>query len=155
VSLVKLDRGAYRRMDRVRYDVSMTNMSRDAITFPWSAKPINRRDRPAHGYRHAYFELIVKKNGYQDSAVDAFVLYGAPTVPRSLRVIRPNETVVVRLPGIFSGGGHQDARNPVLYPDSDMRIRVDVSVFSPDEKDFNFHTASGTTLPITFLASAP
>jgi hypothetical protein len=155
VSLVKLDRGAYRRMDRVRYEVSITNMSGDAIIFPWSAKRINRRDRPAHGYRHALFELIIKKSGYQVAAVDSFVLYGAPTVPGSLRVIRPNETVIVRLPGIFSGGGYQDARNPVLYPDSDRRITVDVAVFSPDERDFNFHTTSGHTLPITMLATAP
>ena len=60
------------------------------------------------------FEFIVKKDGYDDAVVDWFVLDGAPTVRGSLRDLRPDETVVVRLPAILSGSGYEDARNPVL-----------------------------------------
>ena len=138
------------RMSRIRYDVSITNVSQDAVVFPWSPLPINRRDRPPTGYRHALFELMLKKNDYDDAVADGFALYGAPTVAGSLRVVHPGETVVVRLPGIFSGSGYQDARNPVLYPDPDVRLKVGVTMFAPGDMRFEAsHTeASENTLPI-------
>ena len=107
----------HHQMERFGYDVSVTNISQQVVAFPWSPLPINRRDRPSAGYRHALFEFIVKKDGFEEAVVDMFVLYGAPTVVGSLKDIRPDETVVVRLPGILSGSGYEDARNPVLYPD--------------------------------------
>jgi hypothetical protein len=62
---------------------------------------------------------------------------------------------VVRLPGIFSGSGYQDARNPVLYPDRDMRLKVGVSMFAPGDVRFEvFHTEpSEHTLPIKIVRS--
>ena len=155
VKLLKTDSREYRRMSRIRYDVSLTNVSRDAVVFPWSPLPINRRDRPPTGYRHALFELMLKKNGYDDAVADTFALYGAPTVAGSLRVVHPGETVVVRLPGIFSGSGYQDARNPVLYPDRDMRLKVGLSMFAPGDVRFEvFHTEpSDNALPIKILRS--
>jgi hypothetical protein len=92
-------------MDKIRYDLRIANVSNEAVVIPWSAVVIHRRDRPEMGYRHAYFELLLKKDGYEEAVVDSFVLYGAPTVPGSLRALRPRETVVVRLPGILSGTG--------------------------------------------------
>jgi hypothetical protein len=145
-------------MDTIRYDVGIINVSDEVIVIPWSAVVINRRDRPAAGYRHALFELTLKKDGYEEEFVVAtFVLYGAPTVRNSLRVVRPGETVVVRLSGILSGNGYQDGRNPVLYPAPTMPLRVGIIVFAPGDPLFErFHAeVSENALPLTILPPLP
>ena len=48
---------------------------------------------------------MFRRPGYDDAVADIFVLYGAPTVDGSLHVVRPGETVVVRMAGIFTGSG--------------------------------------------------
>ena len=156
VRLLKFDRRAYRQMDRIAYDVSIANISAVSIALPWSPSPISRRDRPASGYRHAIFEFIIVKSGQPDAVAHMFVLYGAPTVPRSLKELRPGERAIVRLPGTFSGSGFQDARNPILYPEANMRAKVGLSLYSPGDVRFNeFHEEfSENTLPI-IIAAAP
>jgi hypothetical protein len=64
---------------------------------------------------------------------------------------------VVRLPGILSGSGYDDARNPVLYPDGSLRLKVGVVMFAPDDKRFEwFHDEfSENTLPFTIVANRP
>jgi hypothetical protein len=153
VRLLKLDRGEYRRMDRIWYDVSITNVSDQRVTLPWSPVPINRRDRPATGYRHALVELTFKRPNHDDWVADRFVLYGAPTVDGSLRVVHPGETVVVRMAGIFSGSGYQDSRNPMLYPTPDLQIAVAISMFAPSDEMFRLSEIaySENTLPIRMI----
>jgi hypothetical protein len=144
-------------MDRIRYDVSITNTSDQPVTLPWSPVPINRRDRPPTGYRHAFVELMFERTGYDDWVADHFVLSGAPTVEGSLRIVHPGETVVVRMAGIFSGSGYQDARNPVLYPTPGLQIGVAISMFAPGDEMFRLSedAPSENTLPITMTIPLP
>lgn len=153
VRLLRLDRRGYRRMDRMEYELSITNLSTEAIVLPWSPLPINRRDRPASGYRHVIFEFMIVKPDQPEAVAHSFVLYGAPTVPGSLKELRPDETAVVRLPGILSGSGFVDARNPVLLPTTNMQAKVGMSVFAPGDRWFkDFHEEySENTLPITIV----
>jgi hypothetical protein len=154
VVLRRADQTTYRRMDRVKYDVTVKNVSDQPIMFPWSPTPINRRDRPAHGYRHAIFELIIARPANEDWVLDLFVLYGAPTVPGSLKRIEPGKSVTLRLPAVLTGSGFEDFRNPVLFPDPDSRLRVGMTVYAPDEKRFTdaHEEFSGNSVPITILA---
>jgi hypothetical protein len=114
---------------------------------------INRRDRPAIGYRHALFELILVDGTRPDFVADTFVLYGAPTVAGSLRILGAGETVVVRLTGIFSGSGFPDERNPVLYPPPGLRMKVGMMMYASDDEQFRVfqYQASVNTLPIKMI----
>jgi hypothetical protein len=154
IRILKLDRREYRLMDRVKYDVSITNVSAQPVVLPWSPLPINRRDRPPSGYRHASFRFVVMKQNQPDAVVDGFVLYGAPTVAGSLKAVRPGETVVVRLPGIFSKSGYQDARNPILYPDSSLQVKIEFDLYSPEDERFTptSYVFSDNTVPIAIVA---
>ena len=77
LEILRLDRLQYRRMDRIKYDVSIKNVSRDPVLFPWSPVPIFGRDRPASGYRHALFEFILARANQQDWSTDTFILSSA------------------------------------------------------------------------------
>jgi hypothetical protein len=113
--------------------------------------PINRRDRPPSGYRHALFEFVVMKRNQPEAAVDRFVLYGAPTVAGSLKELRPGETVVVRLPCTLTRSGYQDARNPILYPDHSLQAKISLHMHSPEDERFTFNNyqVSENTVSLT------
>jgi hypothetical protein len=153
VRLLKKDRDGYRQMERITYDVQLTNVSLQPLIIPWSPQVIHKGDRPASGYRHALFELILAKPGRQDFVVDRFVLYGAPTVAGSLKELKPKEGAVVRLWGVFSGSGFQDASNPVLFPVPGLRLKVGFVMYAPGDSRFKFapEEFSQNSLPIRLL----
>jgi hypothetical protein len=153
IELVSLDRMHYRQWDRVKYDVQITNVIGESVTIPWSPVPIARRDRPAAGYRHAVFALVLMRNAHPDWAVDTFVLYGAPAVPGSLRTIRPNETVTIRLSAVLSGNGDQGPRNPIVHARPELRAGVEMVVYAPDDPRFHHFRAEHSTRgqPITIV----
>lgn len=157
VRLLKKDRDGYRQMDRITYDVQLTNVSRQPLIIPWSPEVIHKRDRPASGYRHALFELILAKAGRQDFVANTFVLYGAPTVAGSLKELKPKESAVVRLWGVFSGSGFQDTSNPVLFPVPGLRLKVGLVMYAPGDSGFKYahEEFSQNTLPITVLPPVP
>jgi hypothetical protein len=153
LELLRLDHPQYRRLNCIKYDVSIKNLSRDPVLFPWSPAPINRRDRPASGYRHALFELLLVRTNQKDWSSDTFVLYGAPTVPGSLKELKPDESVTIRLSAALSGNGPQDLSNPILHPAAGLRAKVGLCIYSPDDERFRFfHEEFSTdTLPIKVL----
>jgi len=121
--------------------------------FESQVQAIHKRDRPASGYRHALFELILAKPGRQDFVANFFVLYGAPTVAGSLKELKPKEGAVVRLWGGFSGSGFQDASNPVLFPVPGLRLKVGFVMYAPGDPRFKFapEEFSQNSLPTTLL----
>src|SRR6186997_1116168 len=80
LQLLSTDRGTYRRMETLVYDLRVVNTSKTPVVLPWSPHPIRRVDRPPMGYRHAMIELIDQGS---DQVLGFFVLYGAPNVPNS------------------------------------------------------------------------
>ena len=151
LQLLATDRGTYRRMETLVYDLRLVNTSKTPVVLPWSPHPIRRVDRPPMGYRHAMIELVDQASG----SLGSFVLYGSPNVPNSLKRLAPGESVVVRVPAVLSRVG--DGAHAGVGAPAELKLQVKVSVYAPDDPLFRgYHSGrSDNALSVRIAETIP
>jgi hypothetical protein len=157
VELVRIEPRLYRTMEVIVYDVRLENVSTTPVVIPWSPVPIMRRDRPSAGYRHAMIALSLSAGEQHGVYADAFVLYGAPTVPHSLKCLMPGERATIRLPATIARMQRLDVTDETPRMPIEISARAEVSVYAPNDPAFALteHETSFNTRPLSFLPTTP
>ena len=148
MELLRLDRTRYRRWDPIVYDVKVTNTSSQVLLLPISASPIAHRDRPAVGYRSALFTLVLAAAAGRDVRLDTYGLYGAPANARSVRALRPGESVAFRFPATLRVSDAAEWPDEGLPMPTSVRARVEMIALAYSEPRTATHQHSVASAPL-------
>ena len=150
LTLVSVDVSEFAWGDHFVYEVLIENTGKLPVTLPWSpdmgafAQPVKRTPP---GFRSGTLRLQVEPANAPGSVLaflDHQALYGSLEVPRSLLVLPPGKTALVRVPAQWSAT-MQEGRAAVLgQPDGAVRIRAILTIYDDDVP----LTRSTNTLPI-------
>jgi hypothetical protein len=112
VRLLWLDKERYVYSGRLVYEVSITNVSEKPVTIPW--KPDRSYQFPAPGASvSAELSLVFNSSKTPGAAAGVHFLSGSLNQPRSLRTLRPAETVRIRAPGTTDFAGTDQERSQI------------------------------------------
>jgi hypothetical protein len=127
LTLVELDRTAYSIGDPVVFKIVMKHVGTEPFAFPWSMDAMQfSRDAPVT--RRATFMLRLKDEMLGSQVVgDGNTTFGAESVPGSLMMLAPGDSVTIRAHGLW----YLEQGFPVSPPDGWVRtfaVRVHLQV---------------------------
>jgi hypothetical protein len=100
--LLGFDKAYYYLGENVIYEVQLSNISGSNIVIPCSPnvnEVKSNQDGGASNYLKAALSLVVKDKIGGDQFVATQILYGSETIPVSLKILLPGQSVIFRVPG--------------------------------------------------------
>jgi hypothetical protein len=148
VYVSRLNRKQYKSRQKIIYDVTLKNITDESVMIPWSPVAILTKDRPSVGYRHGGFEAMVVNEEGDEHVVTRFVLFGSPKVPNSLKEVRPQECVTIRIPGYLFETGLESNYKFFKTDLVVLAFKVGFWMHVPEDRSFDTEVFSKNQLAI-------
>ncbi len=127
ITLQALDKRNYHFGDQVTYEVTLENITTSVLTIPWSPDPSKvGLDGPVNPpvYFEASLSLVAEDETAGPQFIDSHRIFGAPSVPGSLKIVRPREKVRIRAAGSWQFTDSSVARRVLAKSPFTVKVRA-------------------------------